>query len=411
MADAPVERPYVSPLLRPLTVEEDALLSIVWSPVVRGTYTWPTWDYVDLTFRKETGLEARTVIAGLPWVPLGPQQIGVYRPVWFSDSVPAGSAPYDGRMTVGLTVAGLCGLSPAGGAADGYQVDQLSFAYVIAIRTLAANLLTATPDPAGVVDTSLSFDLLLAGAPNFTSQPDHARGLLHDVVMHEPATTIRADAPDNWRVVPTYPLDQLGRVDNPREYVEIITAMNLRQAATAVLERRPTDLVDALARLDMAFRAVTRRRLWQDFPTDQFSRLVQEPTSGPDYRDALVAIASVVESMSVPRVPGLDANARSLGKLAAFLGAYLDPERTLESEEAVNRLRDVAGVRQGIAHTNDNAARRANEAARRLGISPVVTDIPATYDVIARAVIASARSIGDLLIEADSTGRDLPDVE
>jgi len=102
------ENPWTSPLLQPLSDAEQELLRVVADPLYLGVHTWPTWNSVDLTYRKRARQEAAPVVAGLPWVQLPGLSLGAYRLLWFSDNVPAGTAPAEPSMTVGLTVAGMC---------------------------------------------------------------------------------------------------------------------------------------------------------------------------------------------------------------------------------------------------------------------------------------------------------------
>jgi hypothetical protein len=103
----------------------------------------------------------------------------------------------------------------------------------------------------------------------------------------------------------------------------------------------------------------------------------------------LVEILYQVERMRDPQAPGVDPSAKSLRKLEGFLLAYLDAERAAEVQGAIRDLMCVPDLRNGIAHGDDDAARRAAKAARHLRIPTVITDYPLAFDRLASAVISA----------------------
>jgi hypothetical protein len=391
-------------LLAPLSDMERKLLEVVADPLVRGTHTWPTWNYVDLTFRRQTGQEAGPIAAGLPWLEMAGSRYGYYRLLWFRDEhgravVQPGAAPGKPSVRVGLTVAGMYHLSNDARAAQTAPqsvTDVFMSEYVVTLRTLVRNLHEAAPDPGGVVDVSLSFDFaeqafeMLSSRVKFRLVGLDARGLFHDLVMNEPATSIQPGSEGEWRITSVLPLAELGTSGDPTDYIERLSAM-FEVQRPGVRAHGPFDLTDALGRLDLVFRSVTRRHLWDSYPIDTVGRLNNEPRSIVDYRNQLVALTTLLELMKVPVLSGGNTGAKSLNRLRAWCEAYVDEDRHDEVATAIEDLRSVPNLRHGIAHAE---AERTRRAARRLGLPLHVTNYPDAWDRIVSTVIAAMRSLG-----------------
>jgi hypothetical protein len=394
------------PLLQPLSPDEKSLLMLVAKPLRDGTFGWPTWNYIDLSFRQRTGREAGPVVAGMPWVQLS-DSLGIYRLLWFSDIVSAGTAPQDPRMKVGLTVAGM---SRIAGAPS--PTDALLTSYLAILRGLHVKLASSSPDPSGVVETAMSLNDFVT---NIRHRGVWAPGLdpyelIEDLVRREPATSISSfeDAQAGLRISACIPLGHFASVEKPAEYVEELVRTQGAQAVAAAERRRPLDLTDALGRLALAMRAATRVHLWEAYPIDYPASLAVDPHSSSEYHGKLVALGTLFESMNPPKLPSTSAETKSLGRLQAFLAEFLDPGHEAEVQRAVGQLRDIVALRNGIAHAGDDAAKSAAKASRRIGLPTAIGDYPAAFDLIAQTVIEASRSIANLVIEADRQGRRIP---
>ncbi len=377
-------------------------------PLQRGVHTWPTWDFVELTFRQRTGLEARPIAAGMPWLDITGRWHGYYRHLWFSDVVPPGTAPGDPRTVVGLTVAGIVRLIEESGAP---HVEALANFYVYVIRTLAQNLRLASPDPQGVVDVSLDYEFVYGAFAStqvevLTRLPGiDTRAWLSDLIRNEPPTTIQ-ETTGRSRIISWLPLEGIADADTPVDYVERLSAVLSTRDSLPIPERRPQDLTDSLGRLALAYRSVTRNHLWEQYPIEYVGRLSSDPQSGDQYRNHIESLSTLLELMRVPRLPDVEPNAKALNRLRSWLTAYIDPDRANDVTEAVDTLKCIPALRNLWAHTNVAAAR---QAARRLGLPVVVDDYPAAYNTVATAVISAATTLADLIIEADLEGRSPPD--
>lgn len=392
---------YTSPLLMTLSDTERELLSVIADPLIRGVYGWPTWNYVDLTFRRRCGQEASTVAAGLPWVMLE-KSLGPYRLFWASDNVSAGAAPTDDRTIVGLTVAGMCHITSDFGGQDD-PIALLGGLYPVILGTLRQSLLTAAPKPGGVVRVGVSRGWFADTLRQGLMWPPEVDALAHitELAQREPATWLQAlgnDASDdNTRISARLPLDELASSEDPRDYVEILTTRFAAPLVFNDLPRQPRDLVDAFERLNLALRPITGARLWRQVSMEYPARLVGDPHSAAEYRDNLAALCTIMEAMEVRGDP----EKKSLRRLEALISEKLSSERTAELAVAIDDLLAVVDLRVGIQHSGDKPARRAAEAARRLGIPPSPVDFVFVFDRIARRVIAALRILTDLIAEID----------
>jgi hypothetical protein len=398
-------REWTSPLLQPLSPEEETLLGTIAGPLSRHTHAWPTWDYVDLTYRKNTNAEAAPIAAGLPWLYLK-GATAPYRLLWFSEPVNPGTAPGDPATRVGLTVAGMCHLATSSSRPFS-PFDHLTTIYVLVLHQAYNWLRQTIPDPDGVVEKGIPFGVTAEDLRQLAiwGPTVDIHQLLKDLVMREPATWVSSRGPGDLRIEARMSLVQFADCRTAPEYVETLSSLRIQTETSSSAPRGPLDLTDALGRLALAMQVVTRRHLWERYPIDYAARLSVEPHSGPEYRDHLVALTALFESMRVPKDQKLDPKVKALKHLEAFLKSRTDQDREPDIVSAIQILLDITALRNGFGHYNDNAASAAQAATRRLGLPPLIDDYPAAFDTIARAIITACRTLSDLLVEVAESER------
>ncbi|GEM_PF-5000935 len=153
------------PVFRALPEHQHRLIKLIgeqWS----GSYRWPTFDYVDRTFRQDTGGDTLATLAQLPVV----QGQGGYQPYGLVFSA-------DGRgwgnpeSRLGLTIAGMY-----------YLPDLRNYMkQLVGAIDLAAQIeARLEPDPDAVVDLNLTVDTLCSMMGQLASlwPPEHLAAAL-----------------------------------------------------------------------------------------------------------------------------------------------------------------------------------------------------------------------------------------
>jgi ribosomal protein S13 len=384
-----------NPLTRPLDDVEYAVLQTIWDPVASaasGVGAWPVWDYVSRTmFQREPPVpDADSVFWALPAVPRG-LQLGRYGLVWNSQ----GHYSLEPGKAVGLTIAGIWRLSERRPGLRS-AADRLA----ALIGALAKTERQLVPLPDREVDDyhpmAASLDALSRRTLDepVALNPDAVCELLrreYTLLYFQESSTAGKSVRLSTGLRPF-----LG-VESAADYVDRIGR------AHPVQLPQPSCVASSLPRvIDHLSYVLRSDKDWTGDPLvlspdlETPSGISAGVTTPEDFRNAMSALAQVIENLNAPQVPAQELakydnrQPKSISRLAEWLGRRLqDEESRARVTEAIAVLRSAISLRVEGQHTNTNARKAAQQARARLGLPDPIRDWPAAWDLV-RARLADA---------------------
>jgi hypothetical protein len=370
----------MSILLDPLEEDQKSLIRLVWSRFQEEGAQWPCFNYVDFFMRKQ-GLDARSVIGGLPTI--GKLQYhGGYAPAGYLSS---GGIP-TANSTVYLTMAGLFHIPhPA------MPIISTVLAY---LRQMTRIQEVIAHHPFDVPDVTVSLrEAMMAEGLEEKAIPWAAA-----IAEHEwPAMqSSRRKNPD----------DAFGRLSllgeanfhTIEEYLLAITAVTTPQQATTILDYRdPRVLLRTIDHFDVTCELVLKQPLVVRPSMGRSALLAQDAQSHGDLLSGLSALGEIIGEL---RVPGRDPN-YATGRLLSWLSQEL-PKLTQAActriQSAIDLLDAVRDIRNSGQHPKPK--KQLIAAHELLGLSFPIQDPQNAWDIIRAQVDVAFETLQEEILAA-----------
>lgn len=326
--------------------------------VVAERGSWPRFEYLDHEHFKR-GFDAQETFRSFPAI----GRVGIVGlPSYCDVRSPDRAAGLRPESPVALSVGGLWRLmgddSPAGTFVD--------------LLTIAGQRRhNAVVDPIDGTTVQLSDTEFAQKTAGTLSR--EVRWLMGQLISTEPpgitGLTLRTgpDNPDgSWLADVSSAARQFAHgTATPGEYLKLIeqTLTPLPTPQPRVLSS-PISLLVAFDYLNMTWQRHCRRPLVQPPSSlEPTGRLAFEAGNADEFKSRLSVLGDILKNLQTHSAPGISGHA--LDRLRAYLQAQgLDHDDLATGEAALDRLADVANIRNGLQH--DNAAVRGNESWSRL---------------------------------------------
>ena len=374
-----------------LTDEQLDLLETIWTPCVKGL-GWPVWDYVARTLFRQ---DAPIVNAGPLWASLPrvrQTDFRAYSLVWNEDLSLTHPSP---ENRVGLTVAGLHALrerdSRAGNLARGA---------VLLISSVAKEVQAEEPSVDSAVTTDVPLARLLGRALAVAEAGSARRADLVDILRREYAPLDIRDDPTSpgTKASPRIylaPYFQLTDADAYLGYISAEAAPRPHAApGSALMVTQMLDYLSLLLRIDPRWDGA--KPLTADVDIRPASTIALTVSRDTEFRDALSALAQLLEALHVPAVtrPDQKGPTKSLQKLQAWINEHVGDEAARKAAtDAIDDLRAVINLRVEGQHPGTRPKEQARKARQRLGLDEVIFDWSSAWTQVLGRVVEALEAI------------------
>ena len=365
------------PILRPIDGLGKVVIEII-ADVRTRLGRWPVYDYVDRTFRAETGVDTLAAIGQLPVADSsrGFQRYGLL----FSETGQGWTQP-GGRL--GLTIAGMY-------HAHGLQEEMCQLVGVVDI--LAREEARLAPDPDAAVELDFDLSKMPARLGSFVDRwtPES----LAVALLQEPPLSFSFRLDNPTRVHSGRGLREFANVTDPVEYLRRVVRLvgaDLRSPDTQALPSA-LGLAEALGYLDAVWQVRYHSHLLGLVPPATAARLTHPCGSVDEFDSRLSALADLLGAMKVPLEGAAEKQEmarqeKSLARLRRRLTSDMDAETFTRVSDAIHDLQAAVRTRAGGQHfgvTSELASRFG-----RLGVTYPPQDWGAAWETI-RARCATA---------------------
>lgn len=374
----------VNPLEREPNENERALLETL-KECKEQFDVWPIFQYVEaVLYRRETPIDARTVLLECPRISIGPAGIGHYGWVRLTSSSPHTPQPED---VVALTMAGMRHVPSA-------LSDTESFLKVL--RYLVAREHYFVPSPTKVQVTEVRFEdiwaELLSAEPRRLFMRDERLAFLADLLRTEPGTwsfpiNVPASDPMTWTVVVSSALRVFDGVTDASDYVERVVDLLTPPLQPSTPSYAGLTLPEAIDYLNAVWRIHAGEALVRITRAEAAARLAHDCSSVEEFEADLSALCGLLGQLRLPNHAG-DAK---LIDLKSYLGAQLDPDGYSRVELAVDDLRRLFDLRAWRQHPG--ADRRGRSAMTALGLQLPTTQWHEAWSIVQASTVKAITSI------------------
>lgn len=355
-------------LLAEPTQDQFDLIQTIWEGH-ESCGQWPIFQYVEAR-AAERRRDALAILRSFPQV--GHKQ---YSAVWFDQ---AGNSTPDARSQVKLTVAGLRHVTTNMPLTEDFV--QL-VRYLVEVRRSAPyapnRLVTVKATRAAIAEA------LYPGTAR--DQCDARMNTLHGMLRLEPATWMGAHgSPRDNEWWPDLGPQILAFADiaDVKGYLDRVWEMYAPPQAPPLWTPPPQDaLVKAVDYLDAVWRARFGKPLLVLHSAERTAKLASDADDSDAFDSRLTALADLLAHLQVIDVSvGAPGDTHPLSRLAVFLPPRLSGANAARIEAALNTLRLVKDIRNGMQHANASAG--AASALVELGIDYPVVDWQRAWNII-----------------------------
>lgn len=387
---------HVHQIFDDLPEHQQALVDIIGDQWQRNG-RWPVYDYIERTFRRQTGLSSLATMAQLPVV-------GRYFMLFDEDGQPWGNP--DRR--VGLTAAGF------------YHFPQLrdhAVQLVTAVRLIADRDAHLTPDPERVVKLDLTIEGVFDAIDPWLSTwspADLGTALRQEpplwgaLVDHPPIAEARSLA-SSKRIRPDHRLSGFVGVSGLDDYLCRVVRLLGAGARPPVEAQLPSalGLAEALGYLDAVWRVQAGSHLLGHVNPSAAAKLAASCSSPDEFDARLSALADILAGVRVELAVDAEkaasaAGEKSLARLRRRLEAELERDAFARASETVSDLQRAVRVRAAGQHSG--AMSEMAGTFERFGVKYPPMDWGMAWEQVRARCAAAVNAIREELEVRDQAG-------
>ena len=374
-----------SPLLAPLSEQQQRLVDLVANAFLQSGYQWPFYSYLEWMYDAE-GDDAWATLQSFP-------QLGRfgYGPVWWVRGSP--NVRPGAEAEVALTILGMS------------HTEQLRPHVPIFFQLLecmATARRSVRPEPRAVPDVTVSNEDFEAWCIRERRMAPHSL-LVHQLLEHEPigafgGRSYNLETGEWTRAVPREIFDYTG-LESVDHYVQRVQAwLEGFEAPAPAISSPAIPIPAALDHLDDVWRLVFGRWLFELRGAERISSLTDEAISREQVEARLGVIGELFR-LATAKLPQPSKKRTMRDKPLANLYDAIAPRVPEEARprirDAVDRVEAIIALRDSRQHSG--AAPRALAATRTLGLPYPITDWPGAWAIITAQAVDAISSVRDEL--------------
>jgi hypothetical protein len=370
-----------------LPAEQQCLVDIIGRQANAGG-KWPSFDFIDRTFRQQTGGDTLATMNALPAVRPA-TGLGAYYLLFSEDGQSWGNP----TVRIGLTIAGML-----------HQIRfRLDYApgLVKAIDYIARRDRALPPNPDGEVHVELTLDeLITAVGTSLDSLAGWPPEQLAPVLRQEPPLWGAVHPDGVIRVTSARWLPAFVDVSEPRDYLARVVRVLGADQKPRPEPVLPSALAlpEALGYLEAVWAVRTGSHILGLVRPAAAVKLAASSNSEEEFDGRMSALADILNQLTVKLSPQQEEKAgdeKSLLRLHRYLEEALEPEAFARAAEAVADLRAAVRVRATGQHAD--AVTEVISRFERLGVKYPPPDWGAAWELIRARCTAAVNTIREEL--------------